>query len=530
MKALFHPGLFTAHDIWHQVVRFHYFSKAASEGYFPAYWISELAQGYGYPLFIFSYQLPWIIGLLFSNLGFSLENVIKTLFFLSFLGSGIFMYFFAKSFLKDSFAALLSSIIYMWAPYHFLIIFVGASMGIAFIFTFLPLLFLGLNLIRVKSPYGSIIFALGLSGIILSHVMHIIYLSPIILLFIIWSFINVKEKTKYLKTLFLSVTLGFLISAFYLIPAFYYNNSTRVHKEEGVVKLYERNFVDIKQLIYSKWGFSPIVNNAKDEEISLQIGIGQWLSIFTAGLLIVIRRKSLKLSGITFIFLLLILVNIFFMLDYSKTIWKFIINFIFLDYPFRFILPVVFLSSILSGIVFISINNKLRILFFVTILAITIYTNRNYINVNQYTHLPISYYLDTDATTNSFNEYLPINASPSLLKTSNPYIEGDGVSVKNISYKTNSVSINLLSERISSASAGQFYFPGQKLYIDGKQTNVRIDEEGRISFNLTQGVHNVLIKYEESEIINISKTLSIMGLLFMLCNLFYIIKFKKNKL
>lgn len=33
MEALFHPGLFTAHDIWHQVVRLYYYSqKVIKEG------------------------------------------------------------------------------------------------------------------------------------------------------------------------------------------------------------------------------------------------------------------------------------------------------------------------------------------------------------------------------------------------------------------------------------------------------------------------------------------------------------------
>lgn len=80
MKALFHPGLFTAHDIWHQVARIYYYFQAVSDGQIPPYWISTLASGLGYPLFFFSYHLPWIISLPFLKVGFDIPSSLKILF------------------------------------------------------------------------------------------------------------------------------------------------------------------------------------------------------------------------------------------------------------------------------------------------------------------------------------------------------------------------------------------------------------------------------------------------------------------
>src|SRR3990172_43959 len=176
MKALIAPGLFTAHDISHQVVRFFYYSQIVNGGQFPPYWIGRLANGFGYPLFFFSYHLPWIIGVALLKAGLDIPNALKTLLFLSYIGSGFTMYFFVKSLFKNRFSALLSSILYLWLPYHFLIIFVGASLGIAFVYIFLPLLFLGIHLTRDGSKIGIPILALGLSGLILSHIMHLIFL------------------------------------------------------------------------------------------------------------------------------------------------------------------------------------------------------------------------------------------------------------------------------------------------------------------------------------------------------------------
>lgn len=100
IKALFYPGLYSAHDIWHQVARFYHYSKAVSDGQIPPYWIGNLANGYGYPLFFFSYHLPWILGLPFLGLGISIPETLKILFVFSYILSGIFMYLLVNGILK----------------------------------------------------------------------------------------------------------------------------------------------------------------------------------------------------------------------------------------------------------------------------------------------------------------------------------------------------------------------------------------------------------------------------------------------
>src|SRR3989344_707047 len=89
MKALFHPGLYTAHDIWHQVARFYYYLQAVNDGQIPPYWIGQLANNFGYPLHTFSYHLPWIVGVLLSKMGMDLFTTIRSLFIISYVCSGI---------------------------------------------------------------------------------------------------------------------------------------------------------------------------------------------------------------------------------------------------------------------------------------------------------------------------------------------------------------------------------------------------------------------------------------------------------
>lgn len=515
MKALIHPGLFTAHDIWHQVVRLYYYFQAVNDGQFPPYWIGQLANNFGYPLFLFSYQLPWIIGVIFLKIGLDIPSTIKTLFFLSYVISGITMYFFVNKLLKSKSSALLSAILYMWLPYHFLITFVGASMGIAFVFTFLPMIFWGIHSIQEKSKSGIAIFAMGLSGVILSHIMHIIFLLPSILIFFLWELTNTKERLYFIKKICLGIILGILISSFYLIPAGYYAKFTRAYQETGFSELYKRHFINFNQLIYSKWGYGPIINNAKDGENSFQLGFAQWISIFSLAMLIISKKLSKPYRSLGISILLIFASSVFLMLDYSKFIWGLTVKFATIDFPFRLLLPATFIASLSAGIVLVNIKRNLQVLFFVFLILVAIYTNRNHINVNQYTNFPISTYLniETEKTTNTYNEYLPILADGKLLNRPWNEIVGENLIISNVKQTTNILTFKLLSMKEGRASAGQFYFPGQTLYLDNMQTNFTTDKEGRINFFVPQSNHKVMIKYQETLVIQISKVLTIIGIL-----------------
>lgn len=518
MKALFHPGLFTAHDIWHQVVRLHYYFQAVNDGQFPPYWIGQLANNFGYPLFLFSYQLPWIIASFFMTIGFDISITIKALFFISYITSGITMYLFVNNLLKNRLSALLSGILYLCLPYHFLIIFVSASMGIAFVFVFLPLICLGINLIREKSKFGIALLSIGLSGVILSHIIHLVFLFPVIFVFFLWEFMNSQEKVIFLKNIGLGLLLGILISSFYLIPASYYNQFTREHQETGFSEVYKRNFINLSQLIYSKWGFSPIVNNARNGEISFQLGFAQWISIIILTLLIISKRLSDSYRNLSISVLIIFAASIFLMLDYSRFIWSIVVKYTIVDFPFRLLLSATFISSTAAGIVLVNIKKNLRVFVLCLLVAVSIYTNRNHINVNQYTNFPISTYLnlETEITTNTYNEYLPQQADDKLLHKPWDAIVGENISSSNVKQTTNMLTFDLKVIKEATVSAGQFYFPGQILYLNDKVIKSGTDSVGRMSFTIPQGMYKITIKYQEALLIKISKGLTVIGILIIL--------------
>ena len=513
MKALVHPGLFTAHDIWHQVARLYYYSQAINDGQIPPYWIGQLANGFGYPLFFFSYNLPWIAAIPFIKIGIDIPNTLKILFFLFYLLSGLFMYLFVNNLLKNRLAALLSSILYLWAPYHFISVYVGASMGIVFVFAFLPVLLLGMNMIKEGHALGIPVATVGLAGIVLSHLMHLVYLIPVILTFFLAQLATSKNKYSLVKRTVFALILGVLLSAFYLFPSVYYNRFTKVRQTSGLTDLYKRNFVNFGQLIYSKWGYGPISYNAKDGDMSVQVGIAQWISVIGATLLVFMGRLKKDRRILTIFVLSGFTASTFLMLDYSFPLWQFIEKFIMLDYPFRELLGATFMGSVLAGILIASLKKKWQYLLFILVAFVAVYTNRNHIRVNLYTDIPLQTYVDSEVTTNSFNEYLPINADQKLLDNKYQPVDGWGVSILAINRTTNGLSLDINATEDVTLSINQFYFPGQTLYVDRKSQGFNVDEKGRLNFTVPRGIHNVTVRFQNTPLINISKFLTVTGIL-----------------
>ncbi len=524
MKALANPGLFTAHDIWHQVARFYHYNQAFIDKQFPLYWIDTLANGFGYPLFFFSYHLPWIIGIPFLELGFDIPTTIKVLLFLSYLLSGVFMYLFSSELFKNKSAALLSSILYLWVPYHFSTILVSAAMGTAFVFTFFPLLLWGIYKIgNDKSPTLGIIFtSLGLSGIILSHILTTVSLLPFIIVFTLWILLNKvegKERNDYIKNVTFSFFLGIGLSSFYLLPAVFYSKLTQV-STGAFSALYQNNFVNIDQLIYSRWGYG-ISDNAKDGVISYQIGIAQWLAflgtlaIFLIGSRLaghLIERVSKETKILSIVLIGLFAFSTFMMIDASRPIWDFTSRFITLDYPTIFLLPAAFSGALLGGLLLKLIKRNLRPALFIGIAAIALYTNRNHLNVNMYTNYPVSLYVDSETTTNSYHEYLPKEADIKLFNEPHP---SPDVTISELTRNTRGISFTTTPKENLTLTLNHFSFPGISLYIDGEKKNFQQDARGRIMFPLLQGTHQIKVSFEETPLIKTAKFITFGSLIFV---------------
>lgn len=526
VKALNHPGLYTAHDIWHQVARLYHYTQSLSEGNFPPAWISQLANGFGYPLFLFSYHLPWLIGSPLVIAGLPIQTTIKVLFALCAVGSALSMYTLIFSITRQRLAAFLSAFIYVWAPYQFLTTFVSAAIGTSFQLVIGPIMLLGLYWTITSRPrLGILTTALSVLLSILAHLITFVYLGIFagIFTFVLILLLKPKSILKKLALVSIGVSLGLLLSGPYTLPILSYKDQIQASTSSGGFSdITNSNFINFSQLLYSKWGFGPIISNAKDGEISFQLGISQWISVAVALIVYISSfRKKLKkhqriIKNVMSALGIVLILSILGMLDLSKPIWKILISYLPLDYPFRLLIISLLSSSILAGLTISIIKIRwIKLLLVVSLCSVAVYTNRNHMRVNQYTDIPTSLYVQSETTTNTFHEYLPSSADPSLLNGDQPPIINSPTDLQAdiINKNTTTTEFNIDVENKTEIVINEFNFPGQRLYINDSITNLSTDPQGRISFIAPAGKSQVVRVYEQTPAVQSGFIASLFGLL-----------------
>lgn len=523
VKSLFSKGYYTSHDGWHQVARLYYYDKTIKEAIFPPRYITNLFFGYGYPLFIFNYHLPWLVAEPFMYLGFSVFDSIKTVYILGYVLSGITMFVWLRRF--GNIEAFVGAFLYMWAPYRFSNIFVRGAIGEASVFIFLPLLFLAFDLAKKRFNWTSIfIGAVSIAGIILSHAIVAFLVLSLSSFYVLFSLPVVKKQLHFVLRLIILTLLGLLLASYYLVPSLTLKKYTKFDERIQATKN-EGQFATFKELIYSKWGYGFAVPRGSDS-MSFQLGIAQWCTIFLLFITLIyffIRRR--KIQNIDFIISLSVIfvLSIILITPQSQVIWKKIIDQLFIvDFPWRLLTISVFTSSALSAYLLFILPKKMKFFLLFLLLLVAFYTNRNYLRVNQYTEIPLSLYLASENTTNTYDEYLPQWVNSEEIKKLNlgGKIISNNSQITGVENKTSSLAFNYKSGQAEDFTIHLFYFPGWEAFIDSKKIEIKKNNLGLINFSAPEGTHRVFINYTGTNLTKISNFLSLLTILILIFGFF----------
>ncbi len=125
----FHSGYFPTHDGEWAVVRLSDMFRELRDFQIPPRYSGNLNFGYGYPLFNFTYPLPYYVGILIHLLGFGFVDSIKIIFALSAPLSAFFMFLASRKIWGNNWAGIVSSALYLYFPYRLVDLFVRGSIG-----------------------------------------------------------------------------------------------------------------------------------------------------------------------------------------------------------------------------------------------------------------------------------------------------------------------------------------------------------------------------------------------------------------
>jgi hypothetical protein len=349
--TLLQPGYFNMHDDL-QIMRILEMDKCFKDAQIPCRWVPDMGYGYGYPLFNYYPVMPYYLGEAIHTLGFDLIWSVKILAILSFLVSGLTMFFLARTF-WGNLGGLVSAMFYVYAPYHSVDIYVRGAFAEAWSLSWTPAVFLMIYLV-IKNPTLKNIMLLAVFSalFLMSHNPMALVFTPIMAL---WALIHIFLQKDYrsIPKLAIGAFWGLGLAAFFTIPVLL--EGRLVHLEtlfEGYFN-YLAHFIDLNQMFVSRfWGYGGSTWGPNDD-MSFQIGWLHW------GLLILnlpvsyIYWKKDRLKSILIIFFVLVFwFDAFLMHSRANFIWEKVSILQSLQFPWRLLSITIFTSSFVIGSLF----------------------------------------------------------------------------------------------------------------------------------------------------------------------------------
>lgn len=484
------------HDGLVHLPRITAYFKALLDGQIPVRWAGDLNYGYGMPLFNFIYPLPYFISSIFLFLGIDLVTAFKLTLSLSFLLSGIFMFCFAKEFFKDNKKAFLVTMFYQFMPFRLVELLVRGSFGEVFTYCFLPTTLWGLVLLSKNySIRNFLITVLGMALLTLSHNSVSLLFFFICLGFIIILAPVVKNRLK----LGIALAIGLCLSSFYWLPALVEHKFT--YGDLFMKNIYTYHFTSIQNF------FIPNLLNSKELQvggISVQIGFFHVVAIILSIILLRKQKLQKELKKLFIYCLLLTSIALFFASPMSKILWENISILRQFQFPWRFLSIIVFSSSLLSiaylSFKFFTHKFTYSLLIFAVVISTIFYWRPQLgidrINRDYYWNFPLdtTYYGETNVIWSA--------GSASSYPKSRVQVIGEG-EVTNFNKKSNLHKFTINANKDVLIIDNTQYFPGWKVYIDNNQVPIQFQDpnwRGLITFNVSRGVHQVKVAFEETKI------------------------------
>ena len=327
---LFTDYMLPGADMTFHLLRIEGVKDALLSGQFPARMHPNWLQGHGYAAGIFYSDFFLYFPAVLRIMGFTVQTAYKCYkFVVNITTCLIAFYSFSKMF-KNRELGLLGSFLYTFQVVRLINIYGVDAVGQYTAMSFLPLIVYGFHCIFTKNreeedyKYSFIVLALGLSGIIESHVLTCVISALFILLLCVICLPKLRNIKIFLE-LVKTVVLTLLLNAWYLVPFLDYNFSMdfAVTKGGATLKQIQTWGMYIPQLFEAfplggQYGASD-ASRGIPGETTYSMGLGIVIAFFVILFLLFVSKKFRKdktcLVTISFAIVALIMATIHFPWD-----------------------------------------------------------------------------------------------------------------------------------------------------------------------------------------------------------------------
>lgn len=507
---LLYAGLPFTHDGKDHVARIANFYVNLQQGVFIPRWASQLNWGYGHPVLMFLYPLPSYLSSLFHMIGFSFIDSVKIVFGISFLFSGVTMYIWvAKVF--NRYAGFIAAVLYMYAPYRFVDLYVRGALGehVAFIFPPLILYFI-FRLSKERNILTVSFCALSFAGLLLSHNAISLMFLPIFALYGLFLFIQSRNKKIFMTYVIGAVLLGFGLAAFFWVPALLEGKYTLRNIVTDTD--YAKRFVPLKDFVFGTWNFGGT------DLLSKQVGTIQWFLFFATCFYTWQWYKNKKMQwqlGMGSI--LIFWATLFIMTEHATFVWDNITILQNFQFPWRFLAVIVFITAFYGGFVIAALPKKFVLASVVILTIVSVIVTVPYWKAKGYVQFSDTFFTQVYEGTTDTGESAPLWSVRFMEKKPKApveIIEGVGTILER---KRTGIQreYNTIADGTIRLRENTLYFPGWKIFVDDTEIQPEFQDpkhRGLMTFSVPKGTHTIRIFFGNTKIRMIANTISLFTL------------------
>lgn len=521
LRPIFHPGFFTMHDDT-QVGRVVVMGRALRLGQFPVRWVSDLGYGYGYPLYNFYGPLPYYVGGALYALGISALLATKIMFAAGILLATWSMYTLARR-AFGTWSAVLASILFTYAPYHAVQIYIRGAVGEFWAFAFFPLILLGAMLAREgKTKQAILALSFGIFGVVTSHTIigyvTVLGIGAAFGLGLLASIFR-KNMFPFSPTLVAGIALGLGLSAFFWLPAMAEKSYTSVAGVIGPTANFRDHFVCLAQLWDSPWGFAGSAPGCIDG-MSFRLGKPHIL-LALVGLALagwsILKKKTLG-APIVWWAAGLGIVSLFLMFEVSSAIWQIVPNMGFAQYPWRFLMFTILSLSLLgASIVSYMPSRWKRWLASIVLIGVTMMVYGKLFTPQTYTLLPSTSYETEEElrwrVSRISDEYLP----PQVPRPKNAWdyvrdtiSKRPDVTMRTVRETDTYATVRFDTQTEQIVKINKAYFPGWSYKVNSQPVEFTLNQ-GLPEVTLPKGESTLELRFSNTTVRTISNILSMIS-------------------
>ncbi len=507
------------------IARINQLSTALSDGHFPVRWAPDLR--FGEPIFNFYAPLPYYLGAIINFFGVDIIWTSKLLFILSTYFSAITMYIFSKHLFSKS-GAILATVLYIYAPYRAVDIYVRGAFSEVWAFVFFPLIFYTSALLAEKVNLKRMAYlALSLAGLFLTHNVTTLIFLPFLALW--WLYLVLKHKSRTVILPFAgSFVLSLGLSVFFLLPALFERQFIQTKYLLVGYFDFRAHFVAFYQFFSPIWGYGSSLWGPIDD-MSFQIGLAHWATLVLALILGLLFRKDQNLLPLFCLLGFSFLLSIFLQHNKSAFVWEAIPLMAFIQFPWRFLAISIFIISITGAAIGEIVMRRFKIVYYVSnklvyflLIASVVLINLSYFRPRNYVDDDFfEKFLNKEKMHQGIDltkDYFPIWVKNDRVEYfGSPRAVKGEIAVLNFEKKTASAkgSINVISD--SRIELPITYFPGWEVKANRRVLNLSEPSiQGLITFELPKGEYQIDLELKDTPVRIMGNILSIVSLLLLL--------------